>query len=204
MKLFQISIFFIITQVSMNYYDTYEMDYNIMEYKNNLQANSIYIFYLKYNYFYRDNNYFEFQLELDKKNAKSFSLGFVKDSYISSYSVPKSQTINYSELNIQENGEKIIMKWSKTFPISSDSLGIIISTNESINRIGIRLFSDWISDDFITILVFVIFFGICILLCVLTLIMTKACGSKDSNDIVINKTKSVSLVQNELINGSQG
>ena len=33
--------------------------------------------------------------------------------------------------------------------------------------------------------------------------MTKACGSKDSNDIAINKTKSAGLVQNELINGSQ-
>ena len=200
MKLFQICVFFIITQVSMNYYNTSEMDYNIMEYKNNLQANSIYIYYLKNDYVFRDNNYFEFQLELDKKNDKSFSLAFVKDSYISSYYESKNQTISYSELNIQENSEKIIMKWSKTFPFSNDYLGIIISAKESIDKIGIRLYSDCISNDFITILVFAIFFGICILLCVLTLIMTKACGSKDSNDIVINKTKSSGLVQNELVN----
>ena len=199
MKLFQISIFFIITQVSMNY-DIYQMDYNIMEYKNNLQANSQYIFYLKYS---SNNNYFEFELELNKKNAKSFSLGFVKDSYISSYSVPKSQTINYSELNIQENGEKIIMKWSKTFPFTSYYLGIIISPNESIDRIGIKMLSNCLTNDYITILVFAIFFGICIFLCVLTLIMTKACGSKDSNDIVINKTKPSGLVQNELGNSFQ-
>ena len=200
MKLFQICVFFIITQVSINY-DTYQMDYNIMEYKNNLQANSQYLFYLKYTF--GDNNYFEFQLELNKKNAKSFSLAFVKDSYISSYSVPQSQTINYSELNIQENGEKIIMKWSKTFPFTSNYLGIIISTNESIDRIGIKMLSDCFSNDYITILVFAIFFGICIFLCVLTLIMTKACGSKDSNDIVINKTKSSGLIQNELVNSFQ-
>ena len=196
MKLFQICIFFIITQVSINY-NTYPIDSNIMVYKNNLQANSDYLFYL--NQYYITNNYFEFQLELNKKNAKSFSLAFVKDSYISSYSVPQSQTINYSELNIQENGGKIIMKWSITFPDSTNYLGIKFSSNQSIDRIGIRLFSDYRSNDYITILIFAIFFGICIFLCVLTLIMTKACGSKDSNDIVINKTKSSGLVQNELV-----
>ena len=200
MKLFQICVFFIITQVSINY-NIYPMDSNIMVYKNDLQANSDYLFYI--NQYYRENNYFEFQLELNKKNAKSFSLAFVKDSYISSYSVPKSQTINYSELNIQENGEKIIMKWSKTFPFTSYYLGIIISPNESIDRIGIKMLSNCLTNDYITILVFAIFFGICIFLCVLTLIMTKACGSKDSNDIVINKTKPSGLVQNELGNSFQ-
>ena len=196
MKLFQICVFFIITQVSINY-NIYPMDSNIMVYKNDLQANSDYLFYI--NQYYRENNYFEFQLELDKKYAQSFSLGFVKKYYIDTYSRPESQAISYSELNIQENGGKIIMKWSITFPDTSYYLGIKISTNQSIDRIGIRLFSAYRSNDYITILVFAIFFGICIFLCVLTLIMTKACGSKDSNDIVINKTKSSGLVQNELV-----
>jgi hypothetical protein len=154
---------------------------------------------------YDDNSYFEFQIELNKNDAKSFSLAFVSDSYISSSSsYPiKNQTITYSELNIQENGEKTIMKWSKTFPFTSNYLGLYISPNKQIGNIAIRLFSDCRANDLITIIVFAFFFGVCILLCVLTLVMTKACGSKDSNDIFINKNNSAGLVQNEIINASQ-
>jgi hypothetical protein len=204
MKLFQICILFIITQISINY-KSFELKSNIIQYISDLSPSiDGYIYYLRSNS-YDDNSYFEFQIELNKNDAKSFSLAFVSDSYISSSSsYPiKNQTITYSELNIQENGEKTIMKWSKTFPFTSNYLGLYISPNKQIGNIAIRLFSDCRANDLITIIVFAFFFGVCILLCVLTLVMTKACGSKDSNDIFINKNNSAGLVQNEIINASQ-
>ena len=205
MKLFQIFIFIIITQISINYKVT-EMKLNIMEYKGSLSPSAGgYLYYLSY-----DNSqvysYFEFEIELDNKNDdKSISLAFVKDDRISSYSfyTLRNQTISYSELDIQEKGEKKVIKWSKTFPFTDYCLGIIINPDKQIEGIAIKLFKDCRPNDLITIIIFAVFFGICIFLCVLTLIMTKACGSKDSNDIVINKIKSAGLVQNELINGSQ-
>ena len=96
------------------------------------------------------------------------------------------------------------MKWSITFSDSDDYLGILINPDRQIGGFTIRLYRNCRPpNDFLTIIIFAVFFGICIFLCVLTLVMTKACGSKDSNDIVINKTKSAGLVQNELNNGSQ-
>jgi hypothetical protein len=204
MKLFQICIFFIITQISINY-KSFELKSNIIQYINDLSPSiDGYIYYLRSNS-YDDNSYFEFQIELNKNDAKSFSLAFVSDNYIStSSSYPlNNQTISYSELNIEESGEKTIMKWSKTFPFTSNYLGLYISPNKQIGNIAIRLFSDCRANDLITIIVFAFFFGVCILLCVLTLVMTKACGSKDSNDIFINKNNSAGLVQNEIINASQ-
>jgi hypothetical protein len=205
MKLFQIFIFFIITQISINYNAT-EMKLNIMEYKGSLSPYvGGYLYYLNYDYS-QDYSYFEFEIELDNKNDdKSISLAFVKDDHISSYSSYPliNQTISYSELDIQEKGEKKIIKWSKTFPFYKYYLGIFINPDKQIEGIAIKLFKDCRPNDLITIIIFAVFFGICIFLCVLTLIMTKACGSKDSNDIVINKIKSAGLVQNELINGSQ-
>ena len=205
MKLFQIFIFIIITQISINYKVT-EMKLNIMEYKGSLSPSvGGYVYYLNYDYS-QDYSYFEFEIELDNKNDdKSISLAFVKDDRISSYSfyTLRNQTISYSELDIQEKGEKKIIKWSKTFPFYRYNLGIFINPDKQIEGIAIRLFKDCRPNDLITIIIFAVFFGICIFLCVLTLIMTKACGSKDSNDIVINKIKSAGLVQNELINGSQ-
>ena len=206
MKLFQIFIFFIITQISINYNVT-EMKLNIMEYKGSLSPFvGGYVYYLNYDYS-QDYSYFEFEIELDNKNDdKSISLAFVKDYRISSYSfyTLRNQTISYSELDIQEKGEKKIIKWSKTFPFYRYCLGIFIDPEKRIEGIAIKLYKDCRPNDLITIIIFAVFFGICVFLCVLTLVMTKACGSKDSNDIVINKTKSVGLVQNELINGSQG
>ena len=205
MKLFQICIFFIITQISINYNIT-EMKSNIKEYKRSLNTSAGgYVYYLNHDY-NEENSYFEFEIELDNKNDdKSISLSFVKQYYIYSYySGPLiNQTISYSELDIQEKGEKKIIKWSKTFPFYKYYLGIFINPDKQIEGIAIKLFKDCRPNDLITIIIFAVFFGICIFLCVLTLVMTKACGSKDSNDIVINKTKSVGLVQNELINGSQ-
>ena len=205
MKLFQICIFFIITQISINYNIT-EMKSNIKEYKRSLNTFAGgYVYYLNHDY-NEENSYFEFEIELDNKNDdKSISLSFVKQYYIYSYySGPLiNQTISYSELDIQEKGEKKVIKWSKTFPFTDYCLGIIINPDKQIEGIAIKLFKDCRPNDLITIIIFAVFFGICIFLCVLTLVMTKACGSKDSNDIVINKTKSAGLVQNELINGSQ-
>ena len=205
MKLFQICTFFIITQVSLNY-DTIIMVSNEKKFINYLNPTTVgYLYYLSHEY--GDyNSYFEFEIELDNKNDdKSFSLSFVKDSstYYSSYSPLKNQTISYSELDIQEKDGKSIMKWSKTFSFSDDYLGILINPDRQIGGFSIRLYRDCRPNDFLTIIIFAVLFGICIFLCVLTLVMTKACGSKDSNDIVINKTKSAGLVQNELINGSQ-
>ena len=64
MKLFQIFIFIIITQISINYKVT-EMKLNIMEYKGSLSPSAGgYLYYLSY-----DNSqvysYFEFEIELD-------------------------------------------------------------------------------------------------------------------------------------------
>ena len=214
MKVFQICIFFIIIQISINYNIT-KLKSNTTEYKSGLSTSAGgYLYYLdKYDDiydiygYYEESNYFEFEIELDNKNDdKSISLAFVKDDYISSYSsyyTYNNKTISYSELDIQEKGEKKIIKWSKTFPFSHDCLGIFIIPDRQIGGFSIKLLKDSHANDLVTIIIFAVFFGICIFLCVLTLIMTKACGSKDSNDIVINKTKSAGLVQNELINGSQ-
>ena len=203
MKLFQIGVFFIIIKISMNYYNVTEIESNSIVYKNNLNANSGYLYYLKKLSYNEENNYFEFQLELNKNYDKSISLFFVKDNYIYSYSNPKNQTIEYSDLNIEENGENIVMKWSNSFEFTRYDLGILIVPNKNIDQISIRLYADTRVNDYIRILIFFIFFGICILLCVLTLIMTKACGSKESNSIIIGKTKSTGLVQNEIMNQPQ-
>ena len=212
MRLFQICIFFIIIQISVNYNIT-QMKSNETVYKSGLSTSAGgYLYYLdKYSYsssYDRDFSYFEFEIELDNKNDdKSISLAFVKDSYISSYYSSdftiNNKTISYSELDIQEKGEKKIIKWSKTFSFSNDHVGIFIIPDRQIGGFSIKLLKDSRANDLVTIIIFAVFFGICIFLCVLTLIMTKACGSKDSNDIIINKTKSTGLVQNELINGSQ-
>ena len=205
MKLFQICIFFIITQISLNY-ETIMLRSNDKKYINDLSPTTVgYLYYLNRVYG-DDNSYFEFEIELNNKNDdKSFSLAFVKDSsiYYYSYSPLKNQTISYSELDIQEKDGKTIMKWTKTFSYTDDYLGILINPNRQIGGFTIRLYRDCLPNDCLTIIIFIAFLGICIFLCVLTLVMTKACGSKDSNDIVINKTKSAGLVQNELINGSQ-
>ena len=193
-----------------NFHDEYVADYeNILNPSVSLCYYNKHVHFKKqipYDYS-QDYSYFEFEIELDNKNDdKSISLAFVKDDRISSYSfyTLRNQTISYSELDIQEKGEKKIIKWSKTFPFTDYCLGIIINPDKQIEGIAIKLFKDCRPNDLITIIIFAVFFGICIFLCVLTLVMTKACGSKDSNDIVINKTKSAGLVQNELINGSQG
>ena len=213
MKIFQIVILFIIIKISISLNCTL-MEYNSKETKSSLQPNNSYTYYLKGDY-NSGNNYFEFQIELNKGeySSKSISIKFVKSYFFSIYSnqchIPSSYSdisetlVSDSELDIKENGNLLVMKWSNSFPKYEYNLGIIIIPKEFISKISIRIKNDCLPDDYITILVFAIFFGVCILLCVLTLIMTKACGSKDSNPIIINQTNPVlmkdGLIQNESV-----
>jgi len=207
MKLFQICIFFIITKISLNYlYNITLMTSNLTENKYGLNPGYGYIYHLSDNYKEDEKNYFEFEIGLNKDVYKNklFSLEFVKDSSIQYYyDSLKNTSISYSELYVQENGEKVIIKWSKLFPYTNNYLGVAIIPKSTIDQISIKILSDCRPNDLVTIIVFAVFFGICIFLCILTLIKTKACGSKDSTPLIINQGKSTGLVQNELINNSQ-
>jgi len=206
MKLFQIFNFFIIIKISISYYYNVKlMTPNLVENIYGLNPDVSYIYFFTYSLNGDEKNYFEFQIVLDKDIYKNklFTLEFVKDNYISNSGPFKNTSIDYSELDVQEIFEKVIIKWSKSFSFTDKCLGVAINPKSSISQISIKMFSDTIINDFVTILVFGIFFGICIFLCVLTLIKTKACGSKDSTPIIINQGNSAGLIQNELVNNSQ-
>ena len=182
------------------------MTSNLTENKYGLNPGYGYIYHLSDNYKEDEKNYFEFEIGLNKDVYKNklFSLEFVKDSSIQYYyDSLKNTSISYSELYVQENGEKVIIKWSKLFPYTNNYLGVAIIPKSTIDQISIKILSDCRPNDLVTIIVFAVFFGICIFLCILTLIKTKACGSKDSTPLIINQGKSISLAQNELINNSQ-
>ena len=196
MKLFEILfVFGFIIGISTKL-DYTTLKFNSMEVKYNLTKNMDYYYHLDK----EESNYFEFQIELnkDKYNSESISLIFGAFSSIISFDYEKYFTIKSEIKNIEfkENNDNLIIKGSLTFSDTNDYIGIIITPKQNIDKLSIRIKSDYIYNDYISIIVLASIVGVCILFCVLSLIFTKACGTKESDPMIIDQAQSI-LMKNE-------